>query len=64
MKYIIAGYTRSDPVQYRNDFKAIKIGKDRVLLCEYFAQQLKDAAHNDKLRMCIYLYNQTMYDLS
>jgi len=64
MKYIEVGYTCNDSVKYRNDFKAIKIGKDRVLLCEDYAKQLKDTLCSDKLHMCIYLYNQAMFDLS
>ena len=64
MKYIEVGYICNDSVKYRNDFKAIKIGKDRVLFCEYYAKQLKDTLCSDKLHMCIYLYNQAMFDLS
>ena len=64
MKYVEVGYTCSELVQYRNDFKAIKIGDERVTLCEDYSNQLKDALQQDKLSMCIHLFNQTMFDLS
>lgn len=63
MKYIRVGYTVNKLVQYRNDFKAIKIGNDRVILCDDYANKLKSASHSDKLRMCILLFNKTMTDL-
>ena len=63
MKYIEAGYTGNELVQYRNDFKAIKIGNDKVGLCEDYANKLKSASYSDKLRMSILLFNETMTDL-
>lgn len=64
MKYITIGYTCNESVQYRNDYRAIKIGNDRVPLCEAYSKELKDTPYQDRLAKSIYLYNQTMYDLS